>query len=78
MASGNSRSAESVQVRAAALLVTSGALVELSAADARHVVSYMRPKRAKAGDVIIREGEAVRMLIHFQSWAISGRIHVEI
>ena len=75
MASGNSRSAESVQVRAAALLVTSGALVELSAADARHVVSYMRPKRAKAGDVIIREGEAVRN--DFMALVLDGEVTVE-
>ena len=33
---GKAKAGENVQVKAAALLITSGALVELSAADARH------------------------------------------
>ncbi len=54
MFSGKSRAGENVQIKAAALLITEGALVELSAADAREVVSYMRPERIKAGEVVIR------------------------
>ena len=60
MFSGKARAGENVQIKAAALLITEGALVELSAADAREVVSYMRPERIKAGEVVIREGESTR------------------
>lgn len=42
---------------AARLLVTPSALADLRLADAIKVVGYMRPKRIKAGTVIIREGE---------------------
>ena len=54
------RSDQSASLRAAALLVTEGALVELSAADAREVVSYMRPQRVGAGQIVIRAGEPRR------------------
>ncbi|MGH8819790.1 MAG: cyclic nucleotide-binding domain-containing protein [Rhodoferax sp.] len=43
---------------AARLLVTPSGLVELSPADAREVVGFMRPKRVSSGSVLIREGEA--------------------
>ncbi len=39
------------------MLVTGGALVELSAADARQVVKHMQPMLLKAGDVLFAEGE---------------------
>lgn len=42
---------------AARLLVTSSALDDLTMSDAMRVVSYMRPKRIKAGTVFIHEGE---------------------
>lgn len=42
---------------AARLLVTSSALDDLRLADAARVVTYMRPKRIKAGTVFIQEGE---------------------
>jgi len=42
---------------AARLLVTPSALADLTLADAFKTVSYMRPKRIKAGTVIIHEGE---------------------
>ena len=46
-----------VQERAASLLVTEGALVALSQADALAVVGYMRPHRLSAGTVLMRQGE---------------------
>lgn len=57
MFADKSRAAENVQIKAASLLITDGALVELSGEDAREVVGYMRPHRVKAGDVVIREGD---------------------
>lgn len=42
---------------AARMLVTPTALDDLTLADAMKVVSYMRPKRIKAGTVFIQEGE---------------------
>lgn len=57
MFADKSRAAENVQIKAASLLITDGALVELSREDAREVVDYMRPHRVKAGDVLIREGD---------------------
>jgi CRP-like cAMP-binding protein len=45
--------------RAARLLVTNSALVELSLEDARIVLDYMKPSRVSAGVVFIEEGESV-------------------
>ena len=75
MFSGKSRAGEKVQIKAAALLSTEGALVELSAADAREVVSYMRPERIKAGEVVIREGESTRN--DFMALVLDGEVTVE-
>ena len=75
MFSGKSRAGEKVQIKAAALLITEGALVELSAADAREVVSYMRPERIKAGEVVIREGESTRS--DFMALVLDGEVTVE-
>lgn len=46
-----------VQEHAASLLVTEGALVALSQADALAVVARMRPHRTAAGTVLMRQGE---------------------
>ena len=75
MFSGKARAGETVQIKAAALLITEGALVELSAADAREVVSYMRPERIKAGEVVIREGESTRN--DFMALVLDGEVTVE-
>ena len=75
MFAGKSRAGENVQIKAAALLITEGALVELSAADAREVVSYMRPERIKAGEVVIREGESTRN--DFMALVLDGEVTVE-
>lgn len=75
MFSGKSRAGKKVQIKAAALLITEGALVELSAADAREVVSYMRPERIKAGEVVIREGESTRS--DFMALVLDGEVTVE-
>ena len=75
MFSGKARAGENVQIKAAALLITEGALVELSAADAREVVSYMRPERIKAGEVVIREGESTRS--DFMALVLDGEVTVE-
>ena len=75
MFSGKARAGENVQIKAAALLITEGALVELSAADAREVVSYMRPERIKAGEVVIREGESPRS--DFMALVLDGEVTVE-
>ena len=75
MFSGKARAGEKVQIKAAALLITEGALVELSAADAREVVSYMRPERINAGEVVIREGESTRN--DFMALVLDGEVTVE-
>ena len=75
MFSGKARAGENVQIKAAALLITEGALVELSAADAREVVSYMRPERINAGEVVIREGESTRN--DFMALVLDGEVTVE-
>ena len=72
---GKAKAGENVQVKAAALLITSGALVELSAADAREVVGYMRPELVKAGQVVIREGESTRN--DFMALVLDGEVTVE-
>lgn len=75
MFSGKARASEHVQIKAAALLVTDGALVELSAADARTVVGYMQPQLAKAGEVVIREGAAA--LSNFMALVLDGEVTIE-
>mgnify|MGYP002662621677 CR=1 FL=1 len=75
MFSGKARAGENVQIKAAALLITEDALVELSAADAREVVSYMRPERIKAGEVVIREGDSTRN--DFMALVPDGEVTVE-
>ena len=62
-------------MKAAALLVTEGALVELSAADARGIVSYMRPTRMPAGSVVIRAGESSHS--DFMALILDGEVTVE-
>jgi CRP/FNR family transcriptional regulator, cyclic AMP receptor protein len=47
-----------VQERAAHLLITPDALVQLSLADAREVVRYMLPRRVEAGTAIFQAGES--------------------
>ena len=75
MFGGKARASENVQIRAAALLITEGALVELSAADARTVVGYMRPQLARAGEVVIREGET--RYSDFMALLLDGEVTVE-
>jgi CRP/FNR family transcriptional regulator, cyclic AMP receptor protein len=60
---------------AAHLLVTESALGQLSFADARRVVHYMKPKRIKAGAALIREGEKVNN--DFMMLILSGDVRVE-
>ena len=69
------RAGEGAQMKAAALLVTEGALVELSAADAREIVSYMRPTRMPGGSVVIRAGESSHS--DFMALILSGEVTVE-
>ena len=63
-----------MQVHAAALLVATGAFVELSAADARQIVAYMTPQLASAGDVLIREGDTQD---GFMALILEGEVTVE-
>ncbi|MBU6501318.1 MAG: cyclic nucleotide-binding domain-containing protein [Burkholderiales bacterium] len=58
MVFGNSWIGDDAREHAARLLVMAPGLVELSPADAREVVGYMRPQRVPSGSVLIREGEA--------------------
>jgi len=60
---------------AAHLLVTPSALADLSLADAARVVSYMKPKRFKAGTIVIQEGEARHN--DYMLLLLSGDIAVE-
>jgi len=64
-----------MRTHAAALLVADGALVELSAADARQVVSHMLLQHYEAGDVVIREGDAVYN--DFMALVLDGEVTVE-
>lgn len=57
------------------MLVTEGALVELSAADARTIVSYMRPSLVSAGAIVIREGESLKN--DFMALVLDGEVTVE-
>ena len=72
---GKQRGGAPAQVKAAALLITEGALVELSAADAREIVGYMSPELARAGDVVIREGETRNS--DFMALVIDGEVTIE-
>lgn len=60
---------------AARLLVTDSALGQLSFADAKKVVHYMKPKRIKAGGALIREGEKTHN--DFLMLILSGDVRVE-
>ena len=75
MHSNNVRLAEALQTHAAALLVAGGALVELSAADAREVAGRMFLQHCDAGDVVIREGDAVHN--DFMALVLDGEVRVE-
>ena len=63
------------QERAAHQLVTPGALVQLSLADAREVVRYMQPRRVAAGTVIFHSGEATD--VDHMLLVIDGDVTVE-
>lgn len=75
MLPGRSRVDDSVQSKAATLLVADGALVALSKADARKVVDYMRPHRVPVGTVLIREGQTGRS--DFMALVLGGEVTVE-
>ena len=60
---------------AAHLLVTPSALADLSLTDAARVVAYMKPKRFKAGTIVIQEGEA--RYNDYMLLLLSGDIAVE-
>ena len=60
---------------AARLLVTPSALADLTLADAFKIVSYMRPKRIKAGTAIIHEGEVKQN--DYMMLVLEGDIAVE-
>ena len=75
MSENNPQTAAAIQAKAAALLITEGALVELSAADAREVVNHMQPQLIEAGDVITREGEGSQS--DFMALVLDGEVTVE-
>jgi len=60
---------------AARLLVTDSALGALSFSDARKIITYMKPKRIKAGLTFIREGEKVQN--DFMMLIMAGDVRVE-
>jgi CRP/FNR family transcriptional regulator, cyclic AMP receptor protein len=60
---------------AARLLVTDSALGQLSFADARRVITYMKPKRIKSGAALIREGEKTHN--DFMMLILSGDVRIE-
>ncbi|ARU03695.1 hypothetical protein CCO03_02430 [Comamonas serinivorans] len=66
--------AQIAQARAADMLITKGALVELSHEDARVVVNYMTPRRFPAGTVLMREGDEG---IDFMLLVLDGEVTVE-
>jgi CRP-like cAMP-binding protein len=68
-------SAQSAQRRAADMLITKGALVELSHDDARVVVGYMTPRRFPAGTVLMREGDTESA--GFMLLVLDGEVTVE-
>lgn len=65
----------SARERAATLLVTPDALVQLSLPDAREVVRYMQPRRVAAGRTFIKAGEAHNT--HYMVLVINGEVTVE-
>ena len=69
------RAGESAQNKAATLLITEGALVELSLMDAREIVDYMRPTRVSSGSIVIRAGESSHS--DFMALILSGEVTVE-
>ena len=75
MSENNPQAAANVQAKAAALLITEGALVGLSAADAREVVTHMQPQLVEAGDVLTREGEESQS--DFMALVLDGEVTVE-
>jgi CRP-like cAMP-binding protein len=66
---------ENIQAKAASLLITEGALVELSVTDARAVVDHMQPHLAKAGEVLTQEGEERDS--DFMALVLDGEVTVE-
>ena len=66
---------DSAQDRAAQLLVSGGALLGLSLAEARLIVGYMHPQLVNAGEVLIREGEASDN--GFMALVVDGEVTVE-
>ena len=68
-------SAQTAQRRAADMLITKGALVELSHDDARVVVDYMTPRRFPAGTVLMRQGQAEEA--GFMVLLLDGEVTVE-
>lgn len=71
----NQQAAHLAQDRAADMLITKGALVELSQVDARVVVDYMTPRRFPAGTVLMREGEVEDA--DFMLLVLDGEVTVE-
>lgn len=71
----NMQSAQNAQRRAADLLITKGALVELSHDDACTVVGYMTPRRFPAGSVLMHEGQTEDA--DFMLLVIDGEVTVE-
>lgn len=63
------------QTDAASLLVTPMALGELSLDDAKHVISFMRPKRILEGTVFIKENEAAHT--DYMLLVLKGEVTVE-
>jgi CRP/FNR family cyclic AMP-dependent transcriptional regulator len=63
------------QADAARLLVTESALGELSLKDAMRIVAYMRPKRLRAGQALVQEGEKVHT--NYMMLILSGDVQVE-
>ena len=66
---------DSAQERAAQLLVSGGARLGLSLAEARLIVGYMHPQLVNAGEVLIREGEAAGS--GFMALVVDGEVTVE-
>ncbi len=64
-----------IPLQAAALLVTTGALMELSDAEARQIVGYMTLRFASAGEVVIRAGDARHN--GFMALVLDGDVTVE-
>ena len=66
---------DSLQEKAAQLLVTPTALADLSAVDAQIVVGYMLAQRLKQGTLFIKEGEVTHT--DFMMLIIEGEVTVE-